>query len=495
MAQEKLIEKLPEYMLAAKKGLKTAEGLDAKIIARWAKHFGESEVPRPWLEPFHKADEAGALEIARKFQASARENLAAWVKKMSNWRRRERQQIEEKNMLSEAPKIINEKDGFFRDVFADNGPFGIGPKLIEGIATDAGKAELKTLRAEQQKLKDALPPEPEMACAVEEDAPVVQKVLLRGDYNNLGEEAPKTFPLVIAGRERQIVKDGSGRRELAEWLASGSNPLTARVMVNRIWQGHFGEGIVRTPDNFGKMGERPTHPELLDYLAATFVEKGWSMKEMHRLLLNSNAYQMASTATPEQAKADGENRLYSRFPRRRLLVEEMRDGMLAISGKLDYTMGGTLQSGFGTDGENSNGRLSISPEEQTRRTVYMPLRRANLPALFNLFDFGDATTPNGKRVVTNVAPQALFLMNSKFVSEQADAVAKAVLSDGAADTKQKVDRVYRKVLNRPATAAEVDNALSYAASFRQRFPKTVESDAWASLTRILLASNEFIYVD
>ena len=192
---------------------------------------------------------------------------------------------------------------------------------------------------------------------------------------------------------------------------------------------------------------------------------------------------------------DGENRLFSRFPRRRLLVEEMRDGMLAISGKLDSTMGGTLQSGFGTDGENSNGRLSISPEDQVRRTVYMPLRRANLPALFNLFDFGDATTPNGRRVVTNVAPQALFLMNSKFVSDQAEAVAKSVLTDAALDAKAKVERVFLRVLNRTPSAAEVDNALSYAASFRQRFPKTNEADAWQSMTRVLLASNEFIYVD
>ena len=367
--------------------------------------------------------------------------------------------------------------------------------MVDAVATVEGKAELKALRAEQKKLKDALPPEPEMACAVADDKPVTQKVLVRGDYTSLGEEAPKTFPLVIAGKDRLVVKEGGGRRELAEWLASETNPMTARVMVNRIWQGHFSDGIVRTPDNFGKMGERPTHPELLDYLAAEFVDKGWSVKEMHRTMLNSSTYQMATAPTAEQVKVDGENKLFSRFPRRRLLVEEMRDGMLAISGKLDLKMGGSLQSGFGTDGENSNGRLSISPEEQVRRTVYMPLRRANLPALFNLFDFGDATTPNGKRIVTNVAPQALFLMNSKFVSDQADAVAKSILADDALDGKQKVERVFLRVLNRVPTNAEVDNALSYASSFRQRFPKMRESDAWQSMTRVLLASNEFIYVD
>ncbi len=495
LAQEKWIDQLPAYMIAARKKLESAPGLDPKIIKRWIRHFAESEVPRPWLDEFHKADEPAALAIAARFQESSRANLAAWARKMANWRVRERKQIDEKNMLSEAPKLINEKDGFFRDVFADNGPFGVSARMVDSLATPAGKAELKALRAEQKKLKDALPPEPEMACAVEDDAPVVQKVLLRGDYNNLGDVAPKTFPLVIAGKDRLIVENGSGRRELAEWLASPANPLTARVMVNRIWQGHFGEGLVRTPDNFGKMGERPTHPELLDYLAAEFVAKGWSIKEMHRLLLNSSAYRMSSAPSPAAVAADGENRLLSRFPRRRLLVEEMRDGMLAISGKIDLAMGGTLQSGFGTDGENSNGRLSLSPENQVRRTVYMPLRRANLPALFNLFDFGDATTPNGKRVVTNVAPQALFLMNSKFVADQADAVAKNLLADPALDPKQKVESLYFRVLNRAPASAEVDNALSYTAAFRQRFPKTADSDAWQSITRILLASNEFIYVD
>jgi hypothetical protein len=333
-----------------------------------------------------------------------------------------------------------------------------------------------------------------MACAVEEDRPYAQKVFIRGDYNTVGEDAPKTFPLVIAGKDRLTIGEGttSGRKELAEWLASESNPLTARVMVNRVWTWHFGEGIVRTPDNFGRMGERPTHPELLDDLADAFMRDGWSLKKLHRRLLLSNTYQMASSPSAEAAKADPENKLFSRFPRRRMLVEEMRDGMLAISGKLDLTMGGTMQSGFGTDGENSGGRLSINPETQTRRTVYLPIRRANLPALFNLFDFGDATTPSGKRIVTNVAPQALFLMNSQFVASTAQALSREWM---AHEPRVRAGKLYVRVLNRPATAAEIDNALSYTARFRERFPKMQDAGAWQSLARILLASNEFIYLD
>src|SRR5882724_2087738 len=136
---------------------------------------------------------------------------------------------------------------------------------------------------------------PAMACAVEEGNPVNQKVFIRGDYNSPGEDAPKAFPLIMTKYEQPpVIEKGSGRLELAQWLSKPENPLTARVMVNRIWQGHFGDGIVRTPDNFGKMGERPTHPELLDFLASSFVESGWSVKAMHRMIVLSNAYQMSS---------------------------------------------------------------------------------------------------------------------------------------------------------------------------------------------------------
>jgi cytochrome c553 len=488
-AQEKWIESLGDYMLAARAN-KMPQHLDERIFNKWVAHFKETEVPRPWLDAFHKGDNDAA--VIAKFQESAKTNLAAWTKKMSAYRVRQRKQLEEKNMLSEMPKIIDEKDGFFRDVFGDGGPFGFASREVDNFASEAGKKELAALRAEQKKLKDALPTEPDMACGIEESAPFNAKVFVRGDYNALGDDAPKTFPLIVAGKDRPIIANGGGRRELAEWLAGDTNPLTARVIVNRVWNWHFGEGIVRTPDNFGRMGERPTHPELLDALTSQFVRDGWSIKKLHRRILLSEAYQMTSAASAEAVKIDPENRLFSRFPRRRLLVEEMRDGMLAISGKIDFAMGGTMQSGFGTDGENSSGRMSISPEEQTRRSVYLPLRRANLPALLNLFDFGDATTANGKRIVTNVAPQALFLMNSKFVAEQAGAVAKEIAGLPA---KDRAERMYLKILNRAVTPAETDSALSYAAAFQKQFPKMQESDAWQSLARILFASNEFIYVD
>jgi hypothetical protein len=269
-------------------------------------------------------------------------------------------------------------------------------------------------------------------------------------------------------------------------------------MVNRIWQGHFVEGIVRTPDNFGTTGEQPTHPELLDYLARQFVESGWSMKQMHRLMMLSSAYQMASEPAEGSVEADPENRYYTRFFRRRLDVEEIRDAMLAIDGSIDLTMGGSLQSGFGTDGENSAARLSVKPESLTRRTVYVPLRRANLPALLNLFDFGDATTVTGKRPLTNVAPQALFMLNSEFLSERTRNLAEAWRKEDSLSLAPaaRVGRAYVRILNREAKPAEVDDALTYLARYRERFPsETGELEAWQSLSRVLFASNDFVYVD
>ncbi|MEZ5364608.1 MAG: DUF1553 domain-containing protein [Bryobacterales bacterium] len=234
-------------------------------------------------------------------------------------------------------------------------------------------------------------------------------MLIRGDYHSKGEPTPLRFPAIIAGLDQDPVKtNGSGRLELANWMASKDNPLTPRVIVNRIWQGHFGDGSVRTPDNFGKTGELPSHPQLLDWLATRFMEDGWSIKKMHKRIMLSAAYQQSSDFDESKALADPENRLLSRFSRRRLDVEEIRDGLLTVDGSIDLSMGGTMQEGFGTDGENSNDRLSINPDDEIRRTIYLPLRRANLPPLLNLFDFGDAATPMGKRAATNASPRRRF---------------------------------------------------------------------------------------
>ncbi|MEE9241273.1 MAG: DUF1553 domain-containing protein, partial [bacterium] len=240
----------------------------------------------------------------------------------------------------------------------------------------------------------------------------------------------------------------------------------------------------------------PSHPELLDYLARRFIDDGWSVKKMHRLIMLSSAYRMSSKTGKKSSEADPENRLLSRFNRRRLDVEQIRDGLLAMDGTLDLTMGGTLQSGFGTDGENSNDRLSLDPEKINRRLVYVPLRRANLPGLLNLFDFGDATTSAGKRPRTNVAPQALFMMNSGFVAARSRNLAEQLIDANPMNPHRRVERAYLRVLSRKPEPAEIREALGYVDQLRKRFPD-LDSDlkAFESLCHLLIASNEFIYVE
>ena len=221
-------------------------------------------------------------------------------------------------------------------------------------------------------------------------------------------------------------------------------------MANRIWQWHFGEGIVRTPSNFGKAGERPTHPELLDYLASSFIERGWSIKSMHRLLMLSNAYQMSSLASPGGAR-----------PRRGRRLAVSLSGQAARGGRdsrffagarrlAGFDDGRRLLSGRGTDKEFSDDRMSLNPDQSKRRTVYLPLRRSNLPSVLTLFDFGDATTPGEGRSQTNVAPQALYMMNSDFVAKQARSLASQLLGDGALDDAGRIRGAYYRVLKAAA---------------------------------------------
>jgi hypothetical protein len=392
-----------------------------------------------------------------------------------------------------APKFQPGDNRFFTEVTTAKGPFALPDKDKEKVFSESGRARAQELQAELKRLKDSAPAEPPLACGVAEGKNVEQRVFVRGNPESLGEAVEKRFPVVLAGEQQPPIRAGSGRRELAEWLADPRNPLPARVMANRIWQWHFGEGLVRTPSNFGITGERPTHPELLDWLALEFVARGWSVKVMHRLMMLSSTYQMSSETAPEKRENDAGNRLYSRFPMRRMSVEEIRDSLLSFDGALDLTMGGTLQSGEGTDKEFSEDRKSLSPDASRRRTVYLPLRRSNLPSLFNLFDFGDATNSQEDRTQTNVAPQALFMMNSKFVAERTRSLAEKLLRTESDDARR-VERAWIAVLGRGPEPEETRDALRYI----ERFPAGRDAEgrlaAWSSWCRTLVASNDFIYV-
>jgi hypothetical protein len=311
------------------------------------------------------------------------------------------------------------------------------------------------------------------------DAPTPQepRVFLRGIPGNLGPAVPRQFLAVLAGKDRKPFTQGSGRLELARAIASKDNPLTARVMVNRIWLHHFGAGLVRTPSDFGLRSEPPTHPELLDYLAARFVEDGWSVKKMHRLILLSRAYQQAGDDNPEGLKADPENRLLWKMNRRRLDFEAMRDTLLAVSGRLDLKMGGPSVD-------------IIQAPFSGRRTVYGFIDRQNLPGLFRTFDLANPDSSSPQRHQTTVPQQALFLMNSPFVLEQARAVLRLPDVASQREAEPKIQRLYRRVLDRPAERDEINLGMR----FLEENGPPAEGD-WQRYAQVLLMTNELMFVD
>jgi mono/diheme cytochrome c family protein len=327
------------------------------------------------------------------------------------------------------------------------------PTLDEAknLVNRAVRDHLTSLQKEVDRFKASSPAAPPRAMVLNDTPqPHEPRVFLRGNPNNQGDQVPRQYLRVIAGDDRKPFKQGSGRLELAQAIASKDNPLTARVMVNRIWLNHFGQGLVRTPSDFGLRGEPPTHPELLDWLAAEFMERGWSIKQLHRLILTSNTYKQSSAVRPELA-SDPDNRLLGRMNRRRLDFEGLRDALLAVSGELDLKTGGP-----GVE-------LTQAPFP-ARRTVYGFIERQNLPGLFRTFDFASPDTTSAQRFVTTVPQQALFLMNSPFVVQQARHLAERPDVAGLKDDAQRVQRLYRLCYGRAPDADELKLGLLFAQS-------------------------------
>ena len=278
--------------------------------------------------------------------------------------------------------------------------------------------------------------------------PVNPHVFVRGNPARPGDPVPRRFLTILSGGDPQPFAAGSGRLELAQAIANKSNPLTARVMVNRVWNLHFGRGLVRTPGDFGTKGEPPTHPELLDWLAARFMAEGWSLKKLHRTMMLSATYQQVSDDRPEAALADPENRLVWHMNRRRLDFESMRDSLLACAGQLDLQMGG-------------RGVELAAPPYATRRAIYGYIDRQNLPGVFRTFDFASPDQSSPQRFVTTVPQQALFMMNSPFVLQRAQALVAAPKYQEANAYEEQLQALYRRVFARPAESAEVDAGLRF----------------------------------
>ena len=353
----------------------------------------------------------------------------------------------------------------------------------EQAALAGARAELAQLEEQLKSLRARAIKRP-MVMAIRENPTVGDiPIHIRGSVHNLGAIAPRGFLQVASlGDVPKIPENESGRRQLADWLASPDNPLTARVLVNRVWHWLFGAGLVRSPDNFGTTGEPPAHPELLDHLAAQFIADGWSVKQLIRRMVLSRTYRLSTADDSAALAADPENRLHWRMNRRRLEAESLRDAMLSVSGRLDLTTGGsTVPTGLSSDYDARYTGL--------RRSVYVPVLRNSLPELFAVFDFADPSMVVGARNTSTVAPQALFLLNHPFVMEEAQHTAGRLLRAAGASKPDQVRLLYRLSLGRPPTETELNLATRFLAGAESESP-----EALAELAQALFASLDFRHV-
>jgi hypothetical protein len=321
-----------------------------------------------------------------------------------------------------------------------------------------------------------------------------------GDPHAAGETVPRGFLRVLStGREEKIGASESGRLQLARWIANRENPLTARVMVNRVWHHLFGRGIVDSPDNFGNSGSRPSHPELLDYLAVRFMDQGWSVKKIIREIVLSRTYQLSSDFLAKNYESDPDNRLLWRSTRRRLEAEAIRDSLLMVSGRLQLARPEASPIyGWdrGREPARRRGQVEAWDLNETYRTVYVPVVR-NVPSRFlDTFDFPEPSETRGRRDITTVAPQALFLLNSEFVLDQARIASERLIA-AVPDDAARVARAWEQVLGRRPAAAESERALRFLreieAAGGEVSPGLRLHQAWTRLFQALFSSAEFRY--
>lgn len=478
---EILASSTARYMLATRK-LAPEQDLDSETLARWTKYLADGDKQHPFLKSWFEARSDEEYRTA----ARAFEELVVATNE-------EKKRVDERNRITlgldpdrgaiasaTLASLSRDKYILWRDMFerstkdsagffkTNDGVFFYGKGTVERWLQGHWKKYLDEQKQTAESLKKALPEQyPFYQTVTDKPKPADVKVLIRGDRNNQGDIAPRRFLAILSSDDRKPFTKGSGRLELAEAITNPSNPLTARVMVNRIWQGHFGRGIVATANNFGQLGERPTHPELLDYLANRFMSNGWSVKKLHREIMLSATYALSADSSEVNSSKDAANTLLWRANRRRLDVEALRDSMLAVSGALDKTSGG---------------RATALDDGNKRRTVYGFVSRRKLDGTLALFDFPNPNSTSESRMTTNVPLQRLFFMNSSFVEQRARELAQRA---GQGTPEQRVQTMYKEVFGREADVQEQRLAAEYVAGGAD----------WTSYARVLLTSNEFTFVE
>ena len=474
---------------AAPETVASDASLDLETLERWLRYLRTGQHDHPYLDEWHALMKAGcSLEEAR-WAAEEFQRMLLSIHK-------DKRAVEDRNYVklggAEGTRtestLLNTNLEFlepvryylWRDMAAPpsekrglpfvGGVYHFGPEQIERFLGGVWLQHLERQRVELKRLREQVPVQyPFLHAYRDAETPKDARIAIRGDKNNLGPAVPRRFLLVLNGGEPAAFSHGSGRLELAHAIASPRNPLTARVFVNRMWQWRFGRGLVATASNFGQLGERPTHPELLDWLAAEFVESGWSIKALDRTILLSDAYQRSSTLLEFNQEADADNKLLWRFnPIERVDAETLRDAILAVAGQLDRTAGGPAQA--------------LEPEN-VRRTLYATVDRTNPHPAMALFDFPDSKTHAEVRDVTVGPLQRLYFLNNPFVLAQSKALSERLAVEASASLEARVRFAYELLYSRPPGESELSAARVF-----------IETDTWEQYCQALLASSEFLTV-
>ncbi|MCI0622163.1 MAG: DUF1553 domain-containing protein [Acidobacteria bacterium] len=523
MLAESLARQTSRYVLGAWQVLVPArlslaevvdqENLDKEVLERWIKYLSVPQKEHPFLDDWKRLlAHRGSIDEAQRVASNLQQTVLALVAEKKEVDGANRPRLEHlQNYKDKGDRLLpnafvtsedycpqcaislktiaREKFVLWTDLFAGTTDKNDPTRPSEGVLQLTGdklqrflvseqKDQIAALTQELEDAKKALPARyPYLHGIAEASLPRNLRMHLRGSPYNLGEEVPRGFIRVLSETERLRFTKGSGRLELAEAVAS--HPLAARVMVNRVWKHHFGRGIVNTPSNFGQLGERPSNPELLEYLAYQFRQTGYSLKTLHREIMLSTSYQLSSDFSAKNHAIDPDNRLHWRANRRRLDVEALRDSFLFVSGRLDLTVGGPS--------------MDLNDGLNARRTVYAKIGRFKLNNLLTLFDFPEPSISSEQRNVTNVPVQGLFFMNSPLVYMQANQLAKRLSVEDSSSDSLRINTAYRLLFGRDATEAEVSVGEKFLRENEASGSDSVS--AWQLYAQVLLSSNEFLFVN
>ena len=453
-------------------------GLHPRVLANCRRYLDNHRQDLLFSKWHELADAGGYDAIQGHYQGLFKRALEEWDKA--------------KALDAQVKKLEDPVLEAARIALGDPGGFLAIPAKIEHALDQESLVKIHELAESARLFESAAPDETSVMGVVDKGVVDGLAIHIRGSYRNLGEVIPRGFPEVMVppGAVPIFGRHSSGRLELARWLAHASHPLTARVIVNRLWRWHFGRGLVESTENFGALGDRPSHPELLDYLACWFIESGWSVKELNRLILTSATYRMSSVHPESQValSIDPENRLRWRFELERMGAEQLRDSILQVAGQLDCRLGGKSIPLRNRQFVFDHTSIDHTKYDSVRRTVYLPVIRNHLYSLLEQFDFPDPTMPVGSRNTSMVSVQMLLLMNADWILESARLLA-VRSQEFSSEPARRIDWLFETVLGRAPQEHEQRRFLDYISSDR-----VSQGDSWVTLAHNLLICSEFIYV-